>query len=82
MTRTLDNDVLAVKARERAKAAKPDSRERTLWDTVARALDATTSTEAARAMLRGLSIPTLRQDSVRMLGRLVAGMAEPAENDE
>ena len=72
MTRTLPNDVLAARAKERAKAAKPDSRERTLWDTVARALDATTNTESARAMLLGLGIPTLRQDSARMLNRLVA----------
>jgi len=70
--KTLANDVLASRAKERAKAAKPDSRERTLWDTVARALDATTTTENARVMLLGLAMPTLRQDSVRMLNRLVA----------
>jgi hypothetical protein len=70
--RTVANDVLAVKARERALAAKPDSRERLLYETIARALDATTTTEAARSLLRGLSIPTLGQDATRMLNRLVA----------
>jgi hypothetical protein len=70
--KTLDNDILAIRAKENSKAAKPDSRERTLWDTVARALEATTTTENARAMFQGLSIPTLRQDSVRKLNRLVA----------
>jgi hypothetical protein len=70
--KTLANDVLAVRARDNAKAAKPDSRERTLWNNVARALDATVSVEAARSLLRGLSIPTLGQDATRMLNRLVA----------
>jgi hypothetical protein len=81
MSRPIPNDVLATKARERANAAKPGSRERTLWNTVARALDSTTTAEAARTMLLGLAMPALRQDSARMLSRLVAGMKDDEKDD-
>jgi hypothetical protein len=82
MSRPIPNDVLASRARDKANAAKPDSRERTLWNTVARALDATTSVQAARSFLRSLSIPRLGDDAARALSRLVAGTTEPAENDK
>jgi len=81
MNRTITNDVLAVRAKDKASAAKPDSRERTLWNTVARALDSTMTAEAARTMLLGLAMPALRQDSARMLGRLVAGMKDDEKDD-
>lgn len=82
MTRPIPNDRLAEKAKAKANAAKPDSRERTLWDTVSRALDSTTTTESARAMLLGLGIPTLRSDAAKLLNRLIAAAAEPAEENE
>lgn len=70
--RPIANDVLAARARERREAAKPDSRERRAWQVVTSALDATTTTENARAFIHGLAIPTLRDDAVRMLGELTA----------
>lgn len=76
MSRAPDNDMLAAKAREKAQAAKPGSRERNAWDAVCRALDATGSIEAAKDMLRWLTIPTLRVDAIRMLDRLVSNCAE------
>jgi hypothetical protein len=69
--RTITNDILAVRAKERARAAKPDSREQRAWGTVARCLDATTTIDSARMAVRALSIPTLRDDALRLLEELV-----------
>jgi hypothetical protein len=70
MSRTLANDHLAAKARERAEQAKPDSRERLTWNIVASALESTGTVQGARAFLFGLSIPTLRTDALRFLYKL------------
>jgi hypothetical protein len=72
MTSTLANDVLAIRAREHAKAAKPNSREQRAYETVARCLDATSGLDSARTAIRALSIPTLRDDALRMLNELAA----------
>jgi hypothetical protein len=68
--RTLDNDMLAIRAKNCAEAAKSDSREQRAWSSVAKALAATGTIESARTFLRGLSIPTLRADALRMLGEI------------
>ena len=68
--RTLDNDMLAIRAKNCADASKPGSREQRAWSSVAKALDATGTVESARAFLGGLTIPTLRADALRMLGEL------------
>jgi hypothetical protein len=80
--RNVTNDELAAKASERAKAAKSGSRERNIWSQVAKALYATGSQEGARTLLRGLTIPTLSQHSIRFLNRLIAGELDTMEEQE